>query len=901
MMATATLLLWPLLALAGGVSGQEPLDNCPGYRATNVEERSRGLTADLTLAGAPCNAYGTDIENLRLEVDYETGKLIRMLSSGRNNPLTNCNAETRLHVIIYDADENVYQIPESVFPRPTVDDQVGESECSPEIRFSFEEYPFSFAVSRTDNGETLFNSSGRNLVFESQYVNIHTSLPEDPNLYGLGEHSDALRLNTTDYTRTLWNRDAYTIPAGTNLYGAHPLYIDHRGETGTHGVFLLNSNGMDIKIGQDSDGGQFLEYNILGGVLDFYFFAGPSPKDVSVQYAEVAGLPAMIPYWGFGFHQCRYGYQDVFEVAAVVYNYSQANIPLETMWTDIDYMDHRKVFTLDTERFPLQRIRALIDYLHNHDQHYIVMVDPAVAHSDDAPFNRGLEKDVFMRNQDGSLNEGAVWPGPTVFPDWFHPNTSDYWINEFALFFDAETGVDIDALWIDMNEAANFCDWPCSDPVAYSQENNLPPNPPPVRPNPSSLPGFPPEFQSGNINKRWHLKSRRQTQEPFEIGKKLGLQGRDLLDPPYEIANAAGSLSNKTLSTELIHANGIAEYDTHNLYGIMMSSLSREAMLHRRPEKRPLVITRSTFAGAGSHVGHWLGDNASTWEKYRISIAQMLAFASIFQVPMVGSDACGFTGNTTEQLCSRWATLAAFHPFYRNHNEYGMIGQEFYRWESVAEAARKAIGIRYQLLDYLYTSFHHQTRTGEPWLLPLFFAYPEDPNTFGIDLQFFYGSALLVSPVTEENSTSVDAYFPDDIFYDWYTGAPIRGSGEVVTLTDISYTDIPLHVRGGRIIPVRVRSANTTTELRKQGFRLIVAPGLDGQAEGVLYLDDGESLHQPATLEVTFTYEDGRLSFDGVFTLPTDLQIESVTVLGDEPAEHPVNLPLTSPGSVDLA
>lgn len=72
-------------------------------------------------------------------------------------------------------------------------------------------------------------------------------------------------------------------------------------------------------------------------------------------------------------------------MAEVVYNYSQAGIPLETMWTDIDYMELRRVFTLDPERFPLGKMRELVDYLHDHDQHYIVMVDPAVSASGKPP------------------------------------------------------------------------------------------------------------------------------------------------------------------------------------------------------------------------------------------------------------------------------------------------------------------------------------------------------------------------------------------------------------------------------------------------------------------------------------------------------------------------------------
>jgi alpha-glucosidase (family GH31 glycosyl hydrolase) len=62
-------------------------------------------------------------------------------------------------------------------------------------------------------------------------------------------------------------------------------------------------------------------------------FARPTPKEVSIQYSEIVQRPVMQPYWGFGFHQCKYGYRDVYQVAEVVANYSVANIPLETMWT----------------------------------------------------------------------------------------------------------------------------------------------------------------------------------------------------------------------------------------------------------------------------------------------------------------------------------------------------------------------------------------------------------------------------------------------------------------------------------------------------------------------------------------------------------------------------------------
>ena len=181
------------------------------------------------------------------------------------------------------------------------------------------------------------------------------------------------------------------------------------------------------------------------------------------------------------------------------------------------------------------------------------------------------------------------------------------------------------------------------------------------------------------------------------------------------------------------------------------------------------------------------------------------------------------------------------------------------------------------------------------------FYYPQDPNTAANQLQFFYGPSLLVSPVTEENLTTVDIYLPDDKYYSFSTLFPVEATGNYVQLRDIPYTDIPVHIRGGSIVPLRVSGANTTAQLRTKDFELLIAPDVNGYAEGELYLDDGESLVQEATSEIRFTYSEEVLGMSGTFGYDSgSVRIAKITVLGDVPVTKQLGVPLTGGVKVEI-
>ena len=143
-----------------------------------------------------------------------------------------------------------------------------------------------------------------------------------------------------------------------------------------------------------------MTYQTIGGIFDFWIMIGPTPLDVIQQYSSIVGKPKMPPYWHLGFNQCRWGYHTIQETAAVAQNYKRFNIPLDTMWNDIDYMDSYKDFTTDPVNFPGGDVQDFIDYLHSQGQHYMIIVDPGIKIEPGySAYDIGLSEDVFIMEQ----------------------------------------------------------------------------------------------------------------------------------------------------------------------------------------------------------------------------------------------------------------------------------------------------------------------------------------------------------------------------------------------------------------------------------------------------------------------------------------------------------------------
>ncbi len=279
----------------------------------------------------------------------------------------------------------------------------------------------------------------------------------DEHFYGLGEKTAHLDRRRGRFV--MWNSDTPGYTEGTDpIYQSIPFYLGWE-DGRAYGLFYDNPHRATFDLGYS--GQEAAAYEAAGGVLDYYFFAGPALKKVIGRYTELTGRMPLPPLWALGHQQSRYSYYPDTMVEQVAATYRAHRLPLDVIHLDIHYMDAYRVFTWNRDRFPDPA--GLAQRLAQQGVRLITIVDPGVKYQPADPaapgagyavFNEGLAGDYFLRRQDGSLYIGEVWPGKAVFVDYTKADARRWWGDQLR----ALTGRGVAGIWTDMNEPSDFLD-----------------------------------------------------------------------------------------------------------------------------------------------------------------------------------------------------------------------------------------------------------------------------------------------------------------------------------------------------------------------------------------------------------------------------------------------------------
>jgi alpha-glucosidase len=295
-----------------------------------------------------------------------------------------------------------------------------------------------------------------------------------------------------------------------------------------------------------------------------------------------------------------------------------------------------------------------------------------------------------------------------------------------------------------------------------------------------------------------------------------------------------------TMPLEVRHDNEGQPSDhreIHNVYGLLTSRATAEGLARLRPNERPFVLTRATFASGQRWAAIWSGDATGDWSTMRDSIP-MFAGLGLSGMPFVGADVGGFTGAPTPELFTRWLQLGVFYPFLRVHVESASGNLEPWSHGPESEALnRRAIERRYELLPHIYNVMHEASETGLPAIRALMLEYPEDPRTYERDDQFLFGRDLLVAPAQRAGQRSRDVYLPKGDWFELASGKRHDGGGS--RRVPLTLEDIPVFVRGGAFL-FRQPVVQHTGEMIGQPLLVSVYPA--ARSEASLYEDDGISM-----------------------------------------------------------
>ena len=300
-----------------------------------------------------------------------------------------------------------------------------------------------------DLSGNVLEQDARPLRFDGDAFRIYKTMPLNEHFFGLGDKTGPL--DRRDEAFTLWNTDAYRFQESTDpIYKSIPYFMTYRAGRAM-GILLDNTWRTSFDFGKELP--DAYSFGAAAGPVDYYLFYGPSPKQVVQTYAWLTGTPPLPPVWAFGFQQSRYSYMSQARVLEVASRLRADSIPTDAIYLDIDFQEKNRPFTVNTTAFP--DFSGMIAQLHAENFHVVAITDLHIANlpgHNYSPYDSGIAGDHFVKNPDGSVYTGRVWPGPSVFPDFTRRETRAWW---GTLYGDLRHS-GVDGFWNDMNEPSIF-------------------------------------------------------------------------------------------------------------------------------------------------------------------------------------------------------------------------------------------------------------------------------------------------------------------------------------------------------------------------------------------------------------------------------------------------------------
>lgn len=197
------------------------------------------------------------------------------------------------------------------------------------LQVEFSKKPLRLSIFGPDN-QILLEQDASGFEFSS--IQDSFVLNRDEHIYGFGGKRD--HLDKRGRTIDIWNKAAWAS-TGDDSYQNVPFYLSTRG----YGLYLHNWWRSEFDIGNSAS--DRIKIKADGGELDFYFFYGPSFKDILNRYTELTGRPSLQPLWMFGFQQAAHSYD---EIAAAAQELRARNLPCDVLYVN-HHRENKKVIS----------------------------------------------------------------------------------------------------------------------------------------------------------------------------------------------------------------------------------------------------------------------------------------------------------------------------------------------------------------------------------------------------------------------------------------------------------------------------------------------------------------------------------------------------------------------------